>query len=105
MPVESLIVAYYTKALRNNIAIWVKRSKKNIVDGAQIWSLYSDGSKSKEGANARCVLIDPIGNKTFISYRLDFECTNNTAEYEALLQRLRKALYMVMRNLMVFGDS
>jgi hypothetical protein len=29
MPIESLIVAYYTKALHNNIAIWVKRSKKN----------------------------------------------------------------------------
>jgi hypothetical protein len=29
MPAESLIVAYYTKALHNNIAIWVKRSKKS----------------------------------------------------------------------------
>jgi hypothetical protein len=29
MLVESLIVAYYTKALHNNIEIWVKRSKKN----------------------------------------------------------------------------
>jgi hypothetical protein len=29
MPVESVIVAYYAKSLHNNIAIWVKRSKKN----------------------------------------------------------------------------
>ena len=29
MPTESLIVAYYTKALHNNITIWVKRSKKS----------------------------------------------------------------------------
>ena len=29
MPIEILIVAYYAKALHNNIAIWVKRSKKN----------------------------------------------------------------------------
>jgi hypothetical protein len=28
MPAENLIVAYYTKALHQNIAIWVKRSKK-----------------------------------------------------------------------------
>jgi hypothetical protein len=28
-PVESLIVAYYTKSLHNNIAIWVKRSRKS----------------------------------------------------------------------------
>jgi hypothetical protein len=29
MPAKSLIVAYYAKALHNNIEIWVKRSKKN----------------------------------------------------------------------------
>jgi hypothetical protein len=29
MSVESLSFAYYTKALHNNIAIWIKRSKKN----------------------------------------------------------------------------
>jgi hypothetical protein len=29
MPTKSLIVAYYTKALHNNIAIWVKMSKNN----------------------------------------------------------------------------
>jgi hypothetical protein len=28
MPAENLIVAYYMKALHQNIAIWVKRSKK-----------------------------------------------------------------------------
>jgi ribonuclease HI len=77
----------------------------NTVDEAQIWSLYFDGSKSKEGAGAGCVLIDPAGNKTFIACRLEFECTNNTVEYEALLQGLKKALDMDVRNLIVFGDS
>jgi hypothetical protein len=28
MPAESLVIAYYTKALHQSIAIWVKRSKK-----------------------------------------------------------------------------
>jgi hypothetical protein len=31
MPTKSLIGAYYTKALHNNIAIWVKRSKNSIL--------------------------------------------------------------------------
>jgi hypothetical protein len=57
-------------------------------DNNQIWSLYFDGSKSKEGAGADWVLIDPAGNKTLIACRLEFECTNNMAEYEALLQGL-----------------
>jgi ribonuclease HI len=51
------------------------------------------------------VLIDPKGNKTFISCRLEFECTNNTTEYEALLQGLKKALDLDVQNLVVFDDS
>ena len=77
----------------------------NMADEAHIWSLYFDGSKSKEGAGAGCVLIDPAGNKTLIACRLEFECTNNIDEYEALLQGLRKALDLKIKNLIVFGDS
>jgi ribonuclease HI len=51
------------------------------------------------------MLIDPAGNKTLIACRLEFECTNNMAEYEALLQGLRKALDLNIQNLTVFGDS
>jgi ribonuclease HI/transposase InsO family protein len=74
-------------------------------DQNQVWSLYFDGSKSKEGAGAGCIIIDPAGNKTLLACRLEFECTNNVAEYEALLQGLRKALDMRIQNLIVFGDS
>jgi ribonuclease HI len=63
------------------------------------------GSKSKEGAGAGCIIIDPAGNKTLLACRLEFECTNNIAEYEALLQGLRKSLDMSIQNLVVFGDS
>ena len=44
-------------------------------------------------------------NKHFLSCRLEFECTNNTAEYEALVQGLRKAIELKAKNLKVFGDS
>jgi ribonuclease HI len=74
-------------------------------DENHIWSLYFDRSKSKEGVGAGCVLIDPTGNKTLIAFQLEFECTNNTAEYEALLQGLRKALDLRVQKLMVFSDS
>ena len=37
--------------------------------------------------------------------RLEFECTNNTVEYEALVQGLRKTIELNVRNLKVFGDS
>ena len=70
-----------------------------------IWTLYFDGSKNKEGAGVGCLLIDPHGNKTMIACRLEFECTNNVAKYEALLEGLRKALDLNIKCIEVFGDS
>ena len=52
---------------------------------SDLWTLFFDGSKMLEGSGAGYVLIDPEKNKHFLSCRLDFECTNNTAEYEALV--------------------
>ena len=49
-------------------------------------------------------LIDPEKNKHFLSCRLEFECTNNLTEYEALIQGLKKAIEFKFRNLKVFGD-
>ena len=43
--------------------------------------------------------------KHFLSCRLEFECTNNTAEYEALVQGLKKAIELKVKNLKVYGDS
>ena len=40
-----------------------------------------------------------------LSFRLEFECTNNTAEYEALVQGLYKAIGLKVQYLKVFGDS
>jgi hypothetical protein len=60
-------------------------STPNIANDEQIGSLYFDGSKSREGVGVGCVLIDPTRNKTFISCRLEFEYTNNTTEYKALM--------------------
>jgi hypothetical protein len=44
---------------------WSQSPDKN-----KIWSLYFDGSKSKEGVAAGCVIIDLAGNKTLIACRL-----------------------------------
>ena len=48
--------------------------------------------------------MDPENNKHFLSCRLEIECTNNTAEYEALIQGLKKAIEIKVKNLKVYGD-
>jgi ribonuclease HI len=75
------------------------------VTDPSIWTLYFDGSKNKEGDHAGCLLIDPHGNKTMISCRVEFECTNNVLEYEALVQGLRKELDLKIKCIEVFEDS
>ena len=70
-----------------------------------IFGIFFYGSKTLEGSGAGCVLIKTKNNKHFLSCRLEFECTNNTTEYEALVQGLRKAIELKVSNLKVFGDS
>ena len=61
--------------------------EQNIGDGkersdccTQIWTLYFDGSKSKEVSGPGCILINHKGKRHLLSCRLEFECTNNTVE-------------------------
>ena len=58
-----------------------------------------------EGLEVGYVLIDPEKNKPFLSCRLEFECTNNIAKYKALVQGLKKAIELKVKNLKVYGDS
>ena len=67
--------------------------------------LYIDGAKSKEGVGVGCLLVDPQGNKTCIACRIEFNCTNNTMEYESLIQGLKKAIDLDIKVLIAYGDS
>ena len=50
-----------------------------------------DGVSSSQGSGARIVLIRPKGEVLENSLHLSFPSTNNVAEYEALIARLRLA--------------
>ncbi|XP_050217499.1 uncharacterized protein LOC126668337 [Mercurialis annua] len=49
------------------------------------WRMWFDGSKTSQGAGAGVHIISPLGASYQLSYKLHFECTNNQAEYEALI--------------------
>ena len=86
----------------DNISKSEEKEPSNLSDS---WVLYFDGSKCKEGAGAGCILMDPEGNKNLVACRLEFECTNNTTEYEALIHGLEKAIDHGVRKIQIFGDS
>ena len=71
----------------------------------EIWQLYFDGSCTNHGAGAGIVLITPDHDTIPKSFRLNFQCTNNIAEYEALVIGLKIAIQWRIKNLKVFGDS
>jgi ribonuclease HI len=69
------------------------------LDGA----LY--GSWGTFGAGAAAILVAPSKVKTCFAVKLDFSCTNNIAEYEALLLGLQKLRAMGIRRAILKTDS
>jgi hypothetical protein len=50
------------------------------------------------------VLYSPLGKIHNFSYRLEFACTNNVAEFEALILGLENDLNLGCQHLTLFGD-
>jgi hypothetical protein len=70
-----------------------------------VWKMYFDRACSKEGFGAGIVFISPTKEVIPVSYKLEFDTTNNISEYEALLLGLKDARDMRVDKLSVFGDS
>jgi ribonuclease HI len=73
-----------------------------VVDG--VWRMYFNGEYSK-GVGSGVVLISPTKQEIHLSYKMDFEATNNVVEYEDLILGLEAAKKIQITKLVVFGDS
>ncbi|XP_024156341.1 uncharacterized protein LOC112164370 [Rosa chinensis] len=69
------------------------------------WVLFFDGSRTETLAGAGIVLENPAGDRFSYSFQLEFKCTNNQAEYEALIIGLEVLLELGVRDVQVRGDS
>lgn len=78
--------------------------KKEVSPQNQLWTLKFDGSKSKQGSGSRVELTNSKGETYFVSYRLQFRCTNNVADYEALARGLMFVHQKKLQSLRVLGD-
>ena len=54
----------------------------------QGWSIYFDGAFNNKGADIRVILVKPEEEMIPTEKRLEFDVTNNQAEYEAYIFRL-----------------
>ncbi|XP_038695503.1 uncharacterized protein LOC119992783 [Tripterygium wilfordii] len=69
------------------------------------WKLFFDGAARKYGAGAGVVFVTPQNEVMPFSFTLMEMCSNNVAEYQALIIGLEMALEMLLGQLEVFGDS
>jgi ribonuclease HI len=67
--------------------------------------MFFDGASYKEGAGVGVLFVSPTQETISLSYKLEFETTNNVAEYEALVLGLREVKDMGIEELSVFGDA
>ncbi|XP_028548815.1 uncharacterized protein LOC114579170 [Dendrobium catenatum] len=84
--------------------------------GEAIWELYFDGAASScrnttqqsiipGKAGVGLIFITPEKGMMHFSYHLSEPCTNNEAEYEALITGLELVILMEIKVIKIFGDS
>jgi hypothetical protein len=69
------------------------------------WKLYFDGSACSDGQGIGIVFISPNDAYFEMAIRLEYFCTNNQAEYEALLFDLEILESMDVKHVEAFVDS
>jgi hypothetical protein len=83
---ENLIIKIMWENLRPRLMNWLmKKRALGITDNEldKAWYMHFDGAFSRLGKGAGIVLQSPSGKISKFSYTLEFEATNNVAEYEA----------------------
>ncbi|XP_057854567.2 uncharacterized protein LOC131064446 [Cryptomeria japonica] len=76
-----------------------------IIDQDPIWDMYFDGLRCQTGSGAGVIFVSPEGKPVPLSFCLEFHCTNNIAEYEALIVGFRAAIAMGVKHIHIHGDS
>ncbi|XP_070679339.1 uncharacterized protein [Malus domestica] len=69
------------------------------------WTMYFDGSSTSSSAGIGVVIQSPNHDRWYFSLKLDFDYTNNQAEYEALIVGLGLLHDLRATRALVLGDS
>ncbi|XP_074313536.1 uncharacterized protein LOC141648715 [Silene latifolia] len=67
--------------------------------------MYFDGAARRDGAGAGIVFLSPEGHVLRYSFVLTELCSNNVAEYQALILGLQMAIKIGVKDVDIYGDS
>ncbi|KAI8571794.1 hypothetical protein RHMOL_Rhmol01G0146700 [Rhododendron molle] len=70
-----------------------------------VWTLYFDGAANQKGFGIGVLLIMPEGYYIPLAFKLNFDVTNNQAEYEVCIVGMEAALTLDVEKLEVISDS
>ncbi|XP_028206337.1 uncharacterized protein LOC114389805 [Glycine soja] len=80
--------------------------KENLEDkDKDKWVVWFDGASNALGHRVGAALVSPENQCIPFTARLGFDCTNNTAEYEACSLEIQAAIDFNVKSLKVYGDS
>jgi hypothetical protein len=94
-----------SQVLTDFIADWTPSQSSREDKKQPEWIIYCDGAWGFAGAGAAAIITSPSGIKMKYVARLEFQCINNIAEYEAILLGLHKAKAMGIQRLVIKTDS
>ncbi|GAU31738.1 hypothetical protein TSUD_146250 [Trifolium subterraneum] len=69
------------------------------------WGLIFDGAVNLYGSGIGAIIVTPKGAHIPFTARLQFECTNNIAEYEACIMGIEESIDLRFKNIDIYGDS
>jgi ribonuclease HI len=70
-----------------------------------MWHMHINDACSNEGNREGIILYSLVGKIHIFSYRLEFACTNNVVEFEALLLVIENTYNLGCVHLSFFSDS
>ena len=97
--------AIKAQALVDFITEFTSPNEDGLVDEARQWMVQTDGSSAQKREGVGVIIITPDGETLKYGVWLKFLATNNEAEYEGILTRLRLGKALGATNLLVQNDS
>jgi ribonuclease HI len=87
--------AIKSQVLADFIVDWTGPTRQQEEPSKKVWTIHCDGAWCHAGAGAAAIITSPTGVKhryaARLSFALEFDrCTNNIADYEAIILGLRK---------------